>query len=112
MLKPYYLITVEDRATRESVGLPYEFETYGEAEDFIAKLSPERAATVLGLSSPSNVYFHIAAASESVNFLSVIDDSWSRPTGHEVAEAMLAALVVLGVCGFVLAVWGLLETIL
>lgn len=38
--------------------------------------------------------------------------SWNSPGAADIKEAMLAALAVLGVCGFVLAIWGLIETIL
>ena len=112
MLKPYYVITAEDQDTHESVALPFEFETYGEAEDALAKLSHEFTARGMDFNGSSGVYFRVTAASDSVGFFGAIGESWNRPTGHEVFEAMLAAFVVLCVCGFVLAVWGLIETIL
>lgn len=112
MLKPYYLVSIENKKTGERVGLPFEFETFGEAEDYIAKLSPERTVRVLGLNcDPSDVYYHITAGSATVGIVRDLFGAWQKPTVYDVANAGLAALAILAVCGFVLAAWGLIETL-
>ena len=108
----YYSIKIEIPNKDASVDLNLKFKTYAEAMRYVSDLY---AALEKKLDDPKDIYqfpYTIIPDSDSDGVTSIISKSWKRPIGHEVTEALLAALTVLGVCGFVLAVWGLIETIL
>ncbi len=112
MLKPYYSLTMKVPDMSWNVDIPVKFKTYDEAERFAIKALTAAAKELDDISDLGRICYTITPASESVGLFGSIIESWNRPTGHEIAEAMLAALAVLAVCGFVLAVWGLIESIL